>query len=994
MCIISRMTTTIRPFLLAAAPCLALVLHAQALSLEFEVRETTGSEARQFPTQVVIPLPEGGFQGTEKFRLYDAAGKEVPAQFNALNRWWAKDNSIRNLQALFNADVAAGGSARYVLHDDGPGPARTGLTVTETADQVTVATGPLKFAVGKATGKLVDQAWFDLDGDGQFSEGEAALVETAEQGGVLHLLDGQAALPTGSLKGAVVTVEEKGPQRAVIRIETFLSTPGNSFGYKARIYAHRGRADIKIDFTLKNDPLGATGRIFYFDDFTLRFRPKVDASKAVVRFGSIAGGPLGAGSRLYQDSVSFAVEGALTGNGSQAQGWIDVSAPGGAGLQAVVRDFHQNHPKGLEASSSGEIAIGLWPRQGQDGAGLYWLGDMQYKTHTVWIRFHPGDEPESAQQLFAKLANRNPVSVVPVAWLSAARQPASLLGVFPLAAAEPNPYFEPSNRLDTLGWRNWWNNGRKRTITTGGTPLTWNCDQFHVSGDPKWYYRAEAWARHSADIRPTHLSGYSHPMSKQWAGFVAGGYDWESWRKTHVAYAPGTAWDGWYPYDDNHPWVHEMETAFYLTGDRLLSDNLANIGEIWKARLEEFAKRGQVSARAMAWIFEMVRIQHTLTGDSQARDLMAKVVDTFSIANQDPYLGCTVYSQPSQTFEMGMIAHHLSAFYRELPEGDTKRRAFGILMGINDYFTVHSWADNNNGVGRRPSEKATPYYSNDDMGDIIPLMHAMTGRMEYREKAQRIASNLGTWWPAWKGGRAGRMMTYVLKQGTRDTQPAAPVADLEALYTERSPDLVLLSWTVPQDARRYDARASRKDIVERLAAPGDTAKSENWWHARGFGSAKAAAAAGGRDWMLVTTAGARDLNFAIRSFDSMEDEANLSALSAMAKPKCCFNPDTLPAAVGRTRDAHSKAGKWTFNRLSPRKGGYVIAYVPPAGALTGGVGSWRIRLVDGFGRHAGEITPRLSGSVLVWEISGLSKGVYTAFLDRPGTPMRRLLVFL
>jgi hypothetical protein len=469
-------------------------------------------------------------------------------------------------------------------------------------------------------------------------------------------------------------------------------------------------------------------------------------------------------------------------------------------------------------------------------------------------------------------------------------------------------------------------------------------------------------------------------MSKSWSGFTAGGYGWRSWRNTFVEYTlPGTTWDGWYPYDDEHAWVNEMEWAYLLTGDKLYLDNLIGLGEIFKARLEGWARKTIVGPRSFAWSFELVRINYSLTGDSEAYQILKNAIDTLATHNQNGYYGnLNGESLGTQTFQMAMIANHLSTFWREIPEGHLKRRLFGVLMGIGDYLTIHSWADDNRGVGRRPSEKPTPYYSNDDIGDIPALLYSLTGRSELKEKTRLIAQNLGTRWSSWKGGRAGRMVTYVLKTPRGDTIAPGTISDLKAWRTEGDPDRVLLEWTAPEGALRYDIRGSSKNIVERMDSPTDTTSSMLWWKAMGFAHHQKTKPESNRIWSLVRSPGASEWNFAIRAFDSQGDEANMGPLSQAIKPVCCFNPDTLPAAQipknARHPTFHQGAVKM---RVNTGKKVLEVEYSENARNASNRNGDVLVRIFNAKGRVVANLgTLSRTRTMTTWNWENASAGFY------------------
>jgi len=82
--------------------------HCQAsLNVPLTVKETVGVGAKAYPITSVVPLPYGTYYDINKFRLVDSSGATIPAQFDVLNRWWGKDNSVRHVKVNFQPTVKA-----------------------------------------------------------------------------------------------------------------------------------------------------------------------------------------------------------------------------------------------------------------------------------------------------------------------------------------------------------------------------------------------------------------------------------------------------------------------------------------------------------------------------------------------------------------------------------------------------------------------------------------------------------------------------------------------------------------------------------------------------------------------------------------------------------------------------------------------------------------------------------------------------------------------
>ena len=119
------------------------VSHAPAAPIAFTVSETAGLRRFGYPVTASLETPQGVARDAATARLFDAKGREVPAQFTAMSRW--ADGSVRGLDVDFNSSIGpmetesyrvemAGGAAR---------PGGRGLGVTETADEIIVASNAI-----------------------------------------------------------------------------------------------------------------------------------------------------------------------------------------------------------------------------------------------------------------------------------------------------------------------------------------------------------------------------------------------------------------------------------------------------------------------------------------------------------------------------------------------------------------------------------------------------------------------------------------------------------------------------------------------------------------------------------------------------------------------------------------------------------------------------------------------------------------------------------
>lgn len=262
------------------------------LDVQFKIRETTGHPADITPVTFVMPLPAWTYGDITPFRITDAAGATVPAQISVLNRHW-QAGYVRHALVTLETPLSANEQKLFHFMDNGGNTAPSmPVSVLETASDVTVTTGPLQFKVKKQHFNLFDEAYVDLNGNGLFETGERIISSSADNGGVLT--DRYGGLQKSSdVADPVVTVEESGPIRAIIRVEAptiFTDTAHLTGGFVCRIYAWAGKADVKVEYTLKNSAFNAKySWPLYCRDFSLKTRLNLDAPTVTV--GKDAGSP-------------------------------------------------------------------------------------------------------------------------------------------------------------------------------------------------------------------------------------------------------------------------------------------------------------------------------------------------------------------------------------------------------------------------------------------------------------------------------------------------------------------------------------------------------------------------------------------------------------------------------------------------------------------------------------------------------------------------------
>jgi hypothetical protein len=349
------------------------------------------------PASGGIPLPVGQLFDPAHADVVDSQGASLGPQLRVLSRH-VTDGSVQML--LIDLPPLPPETACTLRY--GPAvqrPAATSpLQVAETAEAITVTTGPLAFTVPRGRGQLFSRLAWDANGDGTFSADEELLTARPEQGP--FTADGLGRLYWGS-GGApeTVTVEEAGPVRVSIHVAGWHREPGGRalFRYSVRLHATAGSAALRLEHTFSNEQqpyatvLGGAGVRFAFAP------------------GVFARATLGEGPALTPaaDETLAVLDGQqllrlrgpkVTTSKYAPSGWLTLSGPR-VGLTALIREWPWMPPKEYAWHPTEGLDLCVWPRHLTGGlavpAGLA-------RSHRLWLDFHGPDLP--AAQLAARRA--------------------------------------------------------------------------------------------------------------------------------------------------------------------------------------------------------------------------------------------------------------------------------------------------------------------------------------------------------------------------------------------------------------------------------------------------------------------------------------------------------------------------------------------------------------------------------------------------------------
>lgn len=209
-----------------------------------------------------VPWPRGTKRAAASFAMRDAEGRAVPLQSWTTATW--PDGSIKWTAHAIPAGATPGAAARI-----GPGRAPVpaeATRVTEQPDSIEVSTGPVRWRIAKSGANIIVSAH---RGDTEILR-DIGLVATAQD---RPDGDGEETVTTRAYRGRITraTVEQRGPVRAVIRVEGMHEGGGREWlPFSLRLYFYAGGEGVRVvhSFIFDGDEykdfirgLGLTGRV-------------------------------------------------------------------------------------------------------------------------------------------------------------------------------------------------------------------------------------------------------------------------------------------------------------------------------------------------------------------------------------------------------------------------------------------------------------------------------------------------------------------------------------------------------------------------------------------------------------------------------------------------------------------------------------------------------------------------------------------------------------
>lgn len=617
---------------------------AASIAIPITVKEAAGVGANEYPVQMVFPVPYGQYDNIDNFRIEDSAGNPIPAQFETMNRWWARDNSIRhilvNFQPTVNAYTTAGtGESTYYLKDTEAYNFTSNLNVMEETNSVTINTGKIKFIINKNSNfNIFDQLWKDLNGDGDYDDaGEEIISSNSRNGGNLKPRaenQGGTVQYDSSRNDITVEIEESGPLRAVIRVEgltKYDSSTNHTHGFAVRIYAYKDKDFVKVDYQLQNSAMrGHDGdyRVFawplYFEEMNMDFSLNMEGDPTV-RIGRTDGtiyqNNRGSGKYIAQeyhndvniyDGTFDAGNQIRVYNGNIVQGethtgFIDIS-DGQKGVLATTRHFWQKWPNGLEIDGNNKLSVQLFPEWSQqyhhggggidefktpiqaNSTGLYWLEDMQHIYKESLLYFHDNSTLGSKLKQISETFDHPPVATIPEDWYRKTNVTLDLGGYIPQVTFTRgdesrlpiyhDSFYEETNSSYSFNWDFFIIDQSRKHFPGDYGDWPHSASAFIATQNPADYYFLEEFASGYINIHPEWMSGYDYEDDQANMQLTKNPYAGYSWRDFNGSGHPWLDPVEW----DNH--ADNTTTRGYLTGTA--SDAKAHDDEhLWTVQMEE-----------------------------------------------------------------------------------------------------------------------------------------------------------------------------------------------------------------------------------------------------------------------------------------------------------------------------------------------------------------------------------------------------------------------
>ncbi len=558
-----------------------------------------------------FPFSRGAIFDTERIRVMDATGKELPAQFSVLGLW--DDQSLKWVLVQFDLFLQAGEKTHCLLECGNRVKQNLvgEIQVTELEDRFLINSGRLTAELDKKQFNILKNIVLDGQKVGSF----------APEGFCLRDATGQEF--TMSASQPEFAIIEQGGSRLTIRVRGFytgLTAKQTSLQYTARMTFEYNKSTVRMEVTHVNAILDRE-----FSDFNslgVTFQPAEVSSHAEAKCTESDALPLQRGSRVFQETDEY-----LTLNGGDRQA---KRLNGGLTLHlqeqkidVALAECWQRWPKAFSLSPQGNIVVELLPEQPHATfnrdlphyllfpfcEGKYRLKWGMAFTEKLIFDFAPGQSRSAEAE-----ATMPVIAVLPPSWY---RETAVFPGARLDFTEKPDQKFIASFRLrmenaraqrefgylnygDGYGERetNWANNEYDLANILFLT--------FIRTGERDLFRWALTAARHCANVDTVHA--YPDP-------FFVGGQQVHTIGHTGNYKGWSSPFNAWTSARNGHTWVNGIVAAWQLYGEAVTFEAAAMTADhIAFAQVPNYPKLEQTE-RSAGWPLRAVCTMYLATYD-------------------------------------------------------------------------------------------------------------------------------------------------------------------------------------------------------------------------------------------------------------------------------------------------------------------------------------------------------------------------------------------
>ena len=657
---------------------------AADFELALDLRPGGGAEGTRMVSNGV-PLIAGQATDTKELHVIGPDGKEVPAQFRVLARWWRVDKSIRWVLVSFIRSERESAKPIYKLVGRKAGAARpkTALKVTQDDDSIRIDTGVAQFEISKKAFNLLNRVVID---------GKTIVHPDPKLGSVVTDPKGRKYY---SSKGATkVRILEQGPVMVKVMAQGWHVSDAEGafkpglYGYEITMTFWAGKALCDIDAILTNNSAKPIGEP-HFEDWSLLTR--IGKAKGDWKFKGLGqakmtvDGKAGESALLHQDSVGtqhwkknlgIAPAGHPTppmpdlatfrgyklfkttgenkvelGQGDFADGVVacDVS---GLGCTVSPRYFWQQFPSAVQFGGDGVVRLSPFPAEYKQ---IHWLEDASAKAQEFQLCFYAKGDQATAATAAKRYQKR--VFALPSPEHCGAAGALSDIGPymmhekiakpakehFSLARMEQQALSPDAKYGNGYGWQVFGMNWIERAGVSGTNyePIgTSNSLWMHLlNAHPGRLEYGMRLARHARDVRTYHIEGQDNlALWTTWRP----GY-WKNCVVEHVSRLAGGAIErtkNKHPDWKNHPYsrhrfplpnfqhlnLDETYDLYLLTGDDRALRCMRTIADHGVV-LSTLHPRPRRARRMTGWCLRTLGRYYELTGDKRYKPYLQKAVD-------------------------------------------------------------------------------------------------------------------------------------------------------------------------------------------------------------------------------------------------------------------------------------------------------------------------------------------------------------------------------